>query len=381
MKIHEYQAKDILRRYGIPLPNGQVAETVEEAVEGVKALSRTPVAVKAQVHVGGRGKAGGVKLARTPEEVASAARAILGMSIKGITVKKVLVEEGVDIAHEIYVGAVVDRARKMPVLMVSRSGGIDIEEVALSAPERIMHLPIQPSLGLCDFQIRQANFFLDIPKGAQKTMGLILRTLERVMMDYDASLVEINPLALTEDGALVACDAKINFDDNALELHPEIEALRDENEEEPLEVEARHAHVNYIKLDGKIGCLVNGAGLAMATMDMVKSFGGQPANFLDVGGGANADSVAAALRIVTSDPSVNTILFNIFGGIVRCDRVAEGILKAREMVGIDLPIVVRLVGTNEEKARELLAETDLMMMPTMAEAAKKAVELSQMGER
>ena len=250
--------------------------------------------------------------------------------------------------------------------------------MAAANPERILHLPIDPSLGLCDFQIRQAIYFLSIPREAQAMFNLILKSMERVMMEHDASLVEINPLVLTDENELMAVDAKMTFDDNALALHPEIEALRDENEEEPLESVARHHHLSYVKLEGKIGCLINGAGLAMATMDLVKLYGGEPANFLDVGGGAKPETITEALRIVTSDSGVNTILFNIFGGIVRCDRVAEGILKAREKAGIDLPIVMRLVGTNEEKARELLAGTDLIMMPTMSEATQKAVELSKM---
>lgn len=378
MKIHEFQAKGVLRQYGVPLPIGAIAESADQAVEQAKTLGEFPVAVKAQVHVGGRGKAGGVKLARNVDEVRAHARAILGMSIKGITVKKVLVESGVDIERELYAGIVVDRNRKCPVLMVSTAGGVDIEEVAAANPERILHLPVEPGLGLCDFQIRQATYFLGIPKEAQPSLALVLRSMEKVMMDLDASLVEINPLVLTGENGLVALDAKMNFDDNAVSSHPEIEALRDENEEEPLESEARHHHLNYVKMEGRIGCLVNGAGLAMATMDLVKSCGGEPANFLDVGGGAQPETIAEALRIVTSDPTVNTILFNIFGGIVRCDRVAEGILKARERAGIEMPIVIRLVGTNEEKARELLAGTDLILMPTMSEAAQKAVELSKM---
>jgi succinyl-CoA synthetase beta subunit len=377
MKIHEFQAKDMLRRIGVPLPEGAVAESPEQAVERARALNSWPVVVKAQVHVGGRGKAGGVKPARNEAEVKAAAQAILGMSIRGITVKKVLVEQAVDIEHELYAGIVVDRARKCPVIMVSSAGGVDIEEVAAANPERILQLPIQPGLGLCDFQIRQAIYFLALPKEAQPGFTAILRSLERVMMENDASLVEINPLALTGQNRIIACDAKINFDDNALTFHPDVEALRDENEEEPLEAEARHHHLSYVKLDGQIGCLVNGAGLAMGTMDLVKSFGGQPANFLDVGGGARPETIAEALRIVTSDPGVNTILFNIFGGIVRCDRVAEGILRAKEKMGIGIPIVMRLVGTNEDKARDLLAGTDLIMEPTMAAAAKRAVGLSK----
>ncbi len=376
MKIHEFQAKEIFRNYGIPLPAGLIATTVDEAAAHAATLGRFPLVVKAQVHAGGRGKAGGVKVARTAEEVVGFSRAILGMSIKGITVRKVLIEQAVNIEREIYLAVVVDRASKCPVIMVSAAGGVDIEEVATTDPTRILHIPIQPGLGLCDYQIRQAVYFLNIPKENQPAFGKVMRALERLMFDDDASLVEINPLAITEEGELIACDAKINFDDNALSLHPELEALRDENEEEPLEVDARKNKISYVKLDGKIGCLVNGAGLAMATMDLVQHYGGDPANFLDVGGGAKPETIAEALRIVTSDKAVNTILFNIFGGIVRCDRVAEGILKAREMTGLKVPIVMRLVGTNEDKARELLAGTDLIMMPTMAEAAQKAVELS-----
>ncbi|MCL5270583.1 MAG: ADP-forming succinate--CoA ligase subunit beta [bacterium] len=377
MNIHEFQAKEIMRQTGISLPEGRLAESVDQAVHHAEAMSRFPLVIKAQVHTGGRGKAGGVKLARSVDEVRAHAQAILGMSIKGITVKKVLIERGVDIDREIYLGLVIDRASKTPVFIVSSSGGVDIEEVAATDPDRILKIPIQPGLGLCDYQVRRAIYFLSIPKELQVSFGLTMRALEQILMEWDASLIEINPLVITEHNELVACDAKINFDDNALMLHPEIEQLRDENEEEPLEVEARHNEVNYVKLDGRIGCLVNGAGLAMATMDLVQAYGGEPANFLDVGGAARPDTIAAALRIVTSDPAVNTILFNIFGGIVRCDRVAEGILKAREMIGLKIPIVMRLVGTNEEKARELLTGTDLVMMPTMAEAARKAVELSQ----
>ncbi|HOE98019.1 MAG TPA: ADP-forming succinate--CoA ligase subunit beta [Candidatus Sumerlaeota bacterium] len=376
MKIHEYQAKQIFRELGIPVPEGKVAETPDQAVEIARSLGTYPVAVKAQVHVGGRGKAGGVKLAKSAEEAGQHARAILGMSIKGITVKRVLVEAGVDIQREIYAGVIVDRERKAPVLILSAAGGVDIEEVAAADPEKILHLVLQPGLGLQAFQVRRACYFLELPKEAHRAMGETLHALERALFELDASLVEINPLVLTSRNEIIAADGKINLDDNALPLHPDLEGLRDENEEEPLEAEARRHALSYVKLDGKIGCLVNGAGLAMGTMDLVKHFGGEPANFLDVGGGASPERIAEALRIVTSDASVNTILFNIFGGIVRCDRVAEGVLKARELTGIDVPIVMRLVGTNEDKARELLEGTDLIMLPTMAEAAQKAVELS-----
>jgi succinyl-CoA synthetase beta subunit len=377
MKIHEYQAKQLLRDAGVPLPAGAVAETPDQAVERAEAIGAYPVAVKAQVHVGGRGKAGGIKLAANAQEVRSHAQAILGMSIKGITVRSVLIEAGVAIEREIYAGMIVDRESRCPVIMVSSSGGIDIEEVAASSPERILKIHVRPELGLCGYQIRQAIFFLDLPKETQKTFAKIMRAIYELTLSQDIALIEINPLVITRDGAMIACDAKINFDVNGMALHPDLEELRDENEEDPLEAEARHHGISYVKLEGEIGCLVNGAGLAMATMDAVQHYGGRPANFLDVGGGATPERIAEAMRIVTAAPGVNTIFFNIFGGIVRCDRVAEGILKAREKTGISLPIVMRLVGTNEARAHELLEGTDLLMLPTMAEAAQKAVELSK----
>lgn len=377
MKIHEYQAKEILRKYGVETPAGEVAETVDQAVAIAQKLGKFPVVVKSQVHVGGRGKAGGVKLAKSLDDVKTHAKAIIGMDIKGSKVRKVLIESGVNIAQEIYTGIVIDRMQKCPVLMVSSAGGVDIEEVAASNPEKILKLALIPTVGLADFQIRRAAFFLGLPKETQGGFMKIIRALYKAFIDLDCSLAEINPLVITAEKTVLACDAKMDFDDNALGRHPELAPLRDEGEEEPLEVDARHSKVNYVKLDGSIGCLVNGAGLAMGTMDMVKYFGGKPANFLDVGGGAGPDQVAQALRIVTSDPSVKAIFFNIFGGIVRCDRVAAGILQAKEKIGIKLPIVMRLVGTNEEQAREMLKGTDLIMMPTMADAAKKAVELAE----
>ena len=376
MKIHEYQAKRILKKYGAPVPNGEVATTPEAAEKIARELDM-PVVVKAQVHVGGRGKAGGVKLAHNFSEVTEHASAILGMDIKGITVRKVLVESGVNIDRELYCGLIVDRASKRIVLMVSAEGGVEIEEVAAKTPEKILKVQIKRHLGLCDYIVREAGFFLDLPKQALRPFGAILKGLYAAFCDNDCSLAEINPLVVTGDGDVIACDAKMNFDDNALDRHPEVAEMRDEGEEEPLEIEARKADVNYVKLDGKIGCIVNGAGLAMATMDVVKHYGGAPANFLDIGGGAKAEQVAQALRIVTSDENVNTILFNIFGGIVRCDRVAEGILMAQKQLKLDLPIVIRLVGTNEDKARDMLKDAGLITMPTMSEAAQKAVEMSQ----
>jgi succinyl-CoA synthetase beta subunit len=378
MKIHEYQAKQILRKHGIPVPEGQVASTPEEACR-IAGSTGYPVVVKAQVHTGGRGKAGGVKLARNPDECRSRASAILGMDIRGSRVGQVLIEPGIEIQRELYLGIVVDRARRLPCLMASPAGGVDIEEVAATTPEKILKTYVKPSLGLRTFQVFRCGAFLGIPLALTKPFGQILGGLYRAFMDEDCSLAEINPLVITGSGELIACDAKMVFDDNAAFRHPEREALRDDSQEEPLEVEARKSRVNYVKLDGKIGCIVNGAGLAMATMDIVKHFGGRPANFLDIGGGAKAEQVTEALRIITADPGVNTILFNIFGGIVRCDRVAEGILEALNRLDLRIPIVLRLVGTNEDKAREMLRDAPLICCPTMSEAARKAVEISNGG--
>jgi len=336
------------------------------------------VVIKAQVHVGGRGKAGGVKLAHSEEQAAAFAGQILGLNIKGITVRKVLVEPGINIAREIYLGLILDRASKAPVLIASAEGGVEIEEVARTAPEKILKLTIPPTVGLRGYHVIAAADFLDMPKDAVKSFGAILKGLYRAFMEKDCSLAEINPLVITGSGEVIACDAKMNFDDNALAWHPDIEALRDEGEEEPLEVQARELKLNYVKLDGKIGCIVNGAGLAMCTMDVVKHFGGEPANFLDIGGGARAEQVAEALKLITSDPNVNTIFFNIFGGIVRCDLVAEGILTAlQQLPDFNYPIVIRLSGTNDEKAREMLKGSPLKMAPDMATGAQMAVEISK----
>jgi succinyl-CoA synthetase beta subunit len=377
MKIHEYQAKQILKEFGAPTPRGAMAETTDAAVAAAGGF-RMPVVVKAQVHVGGRGKAGGVKLARSLDEVRAAAQAILGMDIKGCRVRKILVEEAADIRREIYLGFIVDRARQAPVLMGSAEGGVEIEEVAAKTPEKILMLPIRPRIGLADFQIRRMAGFLGLTEKAQ-FLGLsaILRALYAAFVSKDCSLAEINPLVVEGNGNVLACDAKMNFDDNALYRQPDVAAMRDVGEEEPLETRAREQKLSYVKLDGRIGCLVNGAGLAMGTMDVVKRFGGEPANFLDIGGGARPEQVAEALRIITSDPSVNTILFNIFGGIVRCDRVAEGILAARDRLDLRLPIVIRLSGTNAKKARRMLKGTAFIMCETMSEAAQKAVEMSR----
>lgn len=381
MKIHEFQAKAILRRYGVPVPEGSVARTPEKAVEAARQLSQRvgfPVVAKSQVLVGGRGKAGGIKLIRSADEIESVIASLFGLEIRGEKVKKLLLEQGLDIASELYLGVIVDRARKKPVFMASAAGGVDIEEVAAKTPEKILFLAIEPLLGLTHAQIREMFYFLDLPKEAYQDFAAVVSGLYKAFHEKDCSLAEINPLVVTKTGAVVAADAKMNFDDNALWRHADIAKLRDPAEENPLERQARKFKLNYVKLDGKIGCIVNGAGLAMATMDIVKHFGGEPANFLDIGGGAKSEQVAQALKLIVSDRNVNTIFINIFGGIVRCDLVAEGILKALELLPKwNTPIVIRLSGTNEERARELLRGTALIPAATMSEGARKAVELSQ----
>lgn len=378
MKIHEYQGKDLLAGFGVPTPKGKVATTVAEAEKIAGDLMCWPLVVKAQVHVGGRGKAGGVKLARNVEELRDAVNKIIGLDIKGSIVRKVLVEPAVDIKKEIYLGIILDRSTQRPVIMACAEGGVEIEELAKVRPEAILKLGLPPMYGVRPHHIREVMYFLGIPDTARKSFTAIINGLIELFYAKDCSLAEINPLVITGAGEAIACDAKVNFDENALYKHPDLEQLRDDAEEEPLEVLAREKHLNYVKLDGKIGCIVNGAGLAMGTMDIVKHFGGQPANFLDIGGGAKVDQVIEALKLITSDPAVNTIFFNIFGGIVRCDMVAEGILKALEQLpDFDYPIVIRLSGTNEEKARRMLEGTKLMVCATMAEGAKKAVEVSR----
>lgn len=378
MNIHEYQAKELLATYGVPTPKGRVATTVEEAVAIANDLMCWPLVVKAQVHTGGRGKAGGVKVVKDIAALEAATKAILGLDIKGHIVRKVLIEPGVDIHKEIYLGIILDRGSQRPVIMACAEGGVEIEELAVERPEAILKLGLPPTYGLRPHHVREVAAFLRIPDSALKTFDKIMNGLIKAFYEKDASLAEVNPLVITGAGDAIACDAKFNFDDNALYLHPDVEAMRDDNEEEPLEVEARELKLNYVKLDGKIGCIVNGAGLAMGTMDMVKHFGGEPANFLDIGGGAKAQQVADALRLITSDTEVNTIFFNIFGGIVRCDLVAEGILTALEKLpDFNYPIVIRLSGTNEDKAKKMLAGTKLHLAETMAEGAKKAVAISQ----
>lgn len=375
MNIHEYQAKELLAPYGLPIPPYAVASTPEEARAIAQKMGGT-VVVKAQVLAGGRGKAGGVKLAKSPDEAESVARQILGMEIKGYRVNKVLVTEAVDIKQEFYLGAIIDRATKRVVLMASAEGGIDIEEVAARTPEKIHRVEADPFLGLLDYQARELAFAIGIPQPLLRDFGNVARQVYRILVEWDASLVEINPLVITNDGRLWALDAKMSLDDNAAYRH-DYEPLRDLDAEDPLERRAREMGISYIKLDGTIGCVVNGAGLAMATMDVVKLKGGSPANFLDIGGGAKAETVAAALRIILADPNVKAVLFNIFGGITRCDEVARGIIAALEEVKANVPIVVRLVGTNEAEGREILQQAKLITATTMDEAAERVVEVSR----
>ena len=376
MKIHEYQAKEILREYGLPIPEGEVAKTPAEARD-LAAKYGGKVVIKAQVQVAGRGKAGGIKLADGPEEAEEKAGTILGMDIKGIEVKKVLVGRAVDIKKEIYLGITIDRSQGKAVAMASAEGGIDIEEVAKVSPEKIIKVYVHPLLGFTDYQVRGLGFSLGLDKDGLKDFSVILRGLYQAFVDSDASLAEINPLAIDEGGRLVAVDAKMLIDDNALYRRKNLEAMRDLDEEDPYEREAREGDLSYVRLDGNIGCMVNGAGLAMATMDSIKLSGGEPANFLDIGGGAGAEKVSSALKIILSDSNVKVVLFNIFGGITRCDVVAQGIMAALDEIKPSVPMVVRLVGTNEEEGRRILSQTDMITASTLQEAATKAVDLSK----
>ena len=381
MKVHEYQAKEILARYGVAVPRGILVTDAEEARKAAEDLGGR-VVVKAQVHAGGRGKAGGVKLVANPDEAVEAARKILGMRLvtkqtgaEGKLVRKVLVEEALPIERELYLGIVLDRSEGFPVMMASKFGGMEIEEVAANNPEAILKGHFDPDGGLLPYQARQLAFGLGLEGDAFKAGTKFMAALARAYADTDASLAEINPLITTTDGRVVALDAKMNYDDNALFRHRDVVEMRDLDEEEPLEVEASKFDLNYIKLDGNIGCMVNGAGLAMATMDTIKLFGGEPANFLDVGGGASQERVAAAFRILLSDSNVEGVLINIFGGIVRCDMIARGVIEAAKEVEVTVPLVVRLEGTNVEEGRRLLGESglDLIVADGMADAAEKAV--------
>jgi succinyl-CoA synthetase beta subunit len=372
MKLHEYQSKQIFAKYGIPIPKGRVAATASEAKAIAEELGGR-VVIKSQVLVGGRGKAGGVKLAKDPAEAEQLATQILAMEIKGLPVRKVLVDEAAAIDKEIYFSITNDRAARKPVMMASAAGGMEIEEVAAKTPEKIIKLHIDPLLGLRDYQARDIAAFIDLPRDYWKDFNKIAMGLWQAYTQTDASLAEINPLVITKDKRLIALDGKMIIDDNAMFRHADLAEMRDIDEEAPAEVEARKYGLSFIKLDGNIGCMVNGAGLAMTSMDIVKLFGGEPANFLDIGGGAGADKVAAAMRIILSDPNVKAVLFNIFGGITRCDEVARGILTAMKEVKPKVPMVVRLVGTNAEEGRKLLADAKMITANTLADAAKKAV--------
>ncbi len=386
MNLHEYQAKTLFAQYGIPVPAGRVAATPDEAADVADALGKGPWVVKAQAHTGGRGKAGGVALVETPEAVAEAARNMLGKRLAtrqtgpaGLPVEKVLVEAASDIHKEFYLGALLDRARSRITFMASAEGGMDIEEVAARAPERILTTVIDPAAGLQPYQARYLGFGIGLSGEALKRFGAILQGLHRLYTEKDLSLVEINPLILTGTGELKALDAKINLDDNALWRHPDLEALRDPSQEDPREAEARRFGLNYISLDGDIGCMVNGAGLAMATMDLVKLEGGSPANFLDVGGGTTAERVTEAFKLILSDQKVKVVWVNIFGGIVRCDLIAEGILAAARSIDIDVPVVVRLQGTRAEEGLKMLADSglDFITEEDFAQAARRAVAIAR----
>ena len=382
MKIHEYQAKDVLRKFGVAVPQGKVTSDAAEAEAIARELGTPVVVVKAQIHAGGRGKGGGVKLAKSPAEAAEIAGKMIGMNLvthqtgpEGKIVRKILIEQGLDIAHEYYVGIVLDRAKNQLVLMASTEGGVEIEKVAAETPEKIVKEWIDPLTGLRPSQARKIAFALGLQGDALKNATKFFMALYKAILATDASLAEINPLVETKDGRILALDAKIGFDDNALYRHPDFADLRDLHEEDPLEVEASKYNLNYIKLDGNVGCMVNGAGLAMATMDIIKLSGGEPANFLDVGGGASPETVENGFKIILSDKNVKAVLINIFGGIVRCDRVARGVIQAAKNVDITVPLVVRLEGTNAEEGAALLAESglELQVAKSLQDAAEKVV--------
>ncbi|MDQ1003743.1 succinyl-CoA synthetase beta subunit [Neobacillus niacini] len=384
MNIHEYQGKEILRKYGVSVPNGKVAFTVEEAVEAAKELGTQVCVVKAQIHAGGRGKAGGVKVAKNLDEVRTYASEILGKTLvthqtgpEGKEVKRLLIEEGCDIKKEYYVGLVLDRATSRVVLMASEEGGTEIEEVAEKTPEKIFKEEIDPVLGLMPYQARRIAFNINIPKELVNQAVKFMMGLYNAYIEKDCSIAEINPLVVTGDGKVMALDAKLNFDSNALYRQKDVLAYRDLEEEDPKEIEASKYDLSYISLDGNIGCMVNGAGLAMATMDIVKHYGGDPANFLDVGGGATAEKVTEAFKIILSDPNVKGIFVNIFGGIMKCDVIAEGVVEAAKQVQLSVPLVVRLEGTNVDLGKKILAESGLAITPaeSMADGAQKIVSL------
>ena len=372
MKLHEVYSKRIFGEYGIPIPNGDLARNPSEAEKIAKKIGY-PVVIKSQVLVGGRGKAGGIRVAKNNSEAKKHAKDILDLTIKGLPVRMVLVDQAADIETEIYLGITNDRAARKPVIMASAAGGVDIEEVARETPEKIIKCHIDPLMGLQSYQSRDLAAGIDLPRDHWRAFGKIAHGLWEAYRNSDATLAEINPLVITNQGELLAVDGKMVLDDNALFRHPDLEELRDLDVDQEAEIQARENGLSFIKLDGDIGCMVNGAGLAMTTMDIIKLFGGEPANFLDIGGGASAEKVAAALEIILSDPNVNAVLFNIFGGITRCDLVAQGILDALEEVKTDVPMVVRLVGTNAEEGRQLLKDAEMDTADTLAEAAQKAV--------
>ena len=386
MKVHEHQAKEIFKKYGLPVPQGYPAFTVEEAFEAAQQIGKFPVVVKAQIHAGGRGKAGGVKLAHSLDEVQKYAAELLGKTLvtfqtgpEGLPVSRIYIEEGTNIDKEYYVAITLDRSKSKLIIMASAEGGMEIEEVAATNPDAIITEVIDPFMGLRPFQARNIALKLGFPKNLINKVASVFLKLYDVYMKEDASMVEINPLVLTKEGNIVVLDAKVDFDDNALFRHPDIMEMEDPTQESELEVKAKQYNLNYIKLDGNIACMVNGAGLAMATMDTIKLAGGEPANFLDVGGSANAEQIANAFKIILSDPNVKAIFINIFGGILRCDRLAEGIIQASKEVKPHVPIVVRMEGTNVELGKKMLAESGLDLIPadTMWEGAQKAVELAK----
>ena len=386
MKIHEYQAKELFKKYNIPVPEGEVAFKPDEAAAIAKKLVNHPVVVKAQIHAGGRGKGGGVKLAQSADEVQNIAQEIIGMTLvthqtgpEGRLVKKVLVEQGLNIEKELYLSIIPDRASAQIVVMASEAGGMDIEEVAAKTPERIIKVHINPLLGMQSYHCRAVAFGLNLSPAVIKPFVTMLKNLYRLFVDYDCSLVEINPLVITNEEMVIALDAKVNFDDNALFRHPDIYEYRDLDEEDPPEVEASKFNLNYINLDGNVGNMVNGAGLAMATMDIIKQAGAEPANFLDVGGGASAEMVENGFRIILSDKNVKGILINIFGGILRCDVLANGVVEAAKKTGIKVPVVVRMEGTNVKEGRKILADSGLNLITAtdLRDAAQKIAEMVQ----
>jgi len=386
VKIHEYQAKSVLARFGVTVPRGEVAFTSQEAGEIARRLGGKIAVVKAQIHAGGRGKGGGVKIAKSPDEAEQLAKQILGMTLvthqtgpEGRKVGRVLIEEGLQIERELYLSIVIDRASASPVIIASASGGMDIEEVAAKEPEKILREQIDPGTGVIPFQARKLAFGMGLGSGPANKLVKLLDSIYKAFIETDASMIEVNPLILTKGGDLLALDAKVSFDDNALFRHPDLRDLRDLGEEDPLEVEASKFSLNYIRLDGNIGCMVNGAGLAMATMDIIKLAGGEPANFLDVGGGANAEQIKNAFRILMADSNVKAVLINIFGGILRCDVLAQGVIAAVQELGVRVPIVIRMEGTNVEEGKRLLRESGLNFTTAdaMGEAADTVVSLAR----